>query len=113
VAKSVPNPSLDTLAFPFSSQKSLLHFSWGELAREHPVVPPPMAPGSVSVLVPACAGVDSGWCQLNGSVAAGVYFIHVEELLREWERSSGSRKTKQIKLMSQGSTGKTQSSKET
>lgn len=78
VASSVPNPLLYTLAFPFPPQKSLLHFARGELARELPVVPPPMAPGSVSVLVPTCARAESGWCQLNGSVVAGLgFFSHV------------------------------------
>lgn len=70
VASSVPNPLLYTLAFSFPPQKSLLHFAWGELARELLLVPPPIAPGSVPVLAPTCTKSDSGRCQLNGSAAA-------------------------------------------
>lgn len=44
------------------------------------MVPPPTAPGSVSVLVPTRARAGSGWCQLNGSVAAGLgFFSYVQK----------------------------------
>lgn len=47
-----------------------------------------MAPGSVAAFMPTHARVDTGWCQLNGSVAAGLglLFVCVEELLQEWKK---------------------------
>lgn len=75
VASSVPNPLLDTLVFPFPPQKipPPLCLGWVDHPSTLGVISPPMAPGSVSVLVPTCARVNSGWYQLSGSVADGFF----------------------------------------
>lgn len=89
----MPNLSLDTLAFPFAPQKSLLHFAWGELAREGPVVPPPMAP-LPSLSLSLCPLVQEwtvdGASQMGRSLME-VFFLYV------WKNyfKNGSNKVKE------------------